>query len=156
MFQCNLDWNNFQCKSSHTYLLGAVSKQLRLECGRVGDSTKVVNYPFDEIADQGCYCFLAIRSGRTGSALAWHSEGRTFAAHWLQQVLWFVARIALCNTWSSGGTALCRVGGATSQLDLPSLTLLSIAGCDRLQLGAPIGYFSKSLEVVDNWTHILW
>ena len=35
------------------------------------------------------------------------------------------------------GTTLCRVGGATSQLDLPSLTPLSIAGCGRLQLGAP-------------------
>ena len=30
-----------------------------------------------------------------------------------------------------------RVGGATSQLDLPSLTTLSVAGCGRLQLGAP-------------------
>ena len=29
-----------------------------------------------------------------------------------------------------------RVGGATSQLDLPSLTL-SVAGCGRLQLGVP-------------------
>ena len=55
----------------------------------------------------------------------------------VQQVLWFAARIALCNTWSSGGTALSRVGGATSQLDLPSLTPLSVAGCGRLQLGAP-------------------
>ena len=69
--------------------------------------------------------------------LAWHSEGRTFAAHWVQQVLWFAARIALCNTWSSGGTALYRVGDATSQLDLPSLTPLSVAGWGRLQLGAP-------------------
>ena len=34
-----------------------------------------------------------------------------------------------------GGTALCRVVGATSQLDLPSLTPLPIAGCGRLQLG---------------------
>ena len=47
------------------------------------------------------------------------------------------ARIAVCNTWSSGGTALCRVGGATSQWDLPSLTPLSVAGCGWLQLGAP-------------------
>ena len=38
-------------------------------------------------------------------------------------------RIAVCNTWSSGGTALCRVGGVTSQLDLPYLTPLSVAGC---------------------------
>ena len=28
-------------------------------------------------------------------------------------------------------------GGATSQLDLPSLTPLSVAGCVSLQLGAP-------------------
>ena len=47
------------------------------------------------------------------------------------------ARIAVCTTWSSGGAALCRVGGATSQLDLPSLTPLSVAGCGWLQLGAP-------------------
>ena len=34
---------------------------------------------------------------------------------------------------------LMRVGGSTSQLDLPSLTPLSVAGCGRLQLGVPIG-----------------
>ena len=49
------------------------------------------------------------------------------------------ARIAVCNTWSSGGTALCRVEGATSQLDLLSLTPLSVAGCGWVQLGLPIG-----------------
>ena len=38
---------------------------------------------------------------------------------------------------AQGGTALCRVGGATNQLDLPSLTPLSVADCGRLQLGAP-------------------
>ena len=30
-----------------------------------------------------------------------------------------------------------RVRGATSQLDLPSMTPLSVAGCGRLQLGVP-------------------
>ena len=33
------------------------------------------------------------------------------------------------------GVLLMRVRGATSQLDLPSLMPLSIAGCDQLQLG---------------------
>ena len=47
------------------------------------------------------------------------------------------AYIAVCNTWSSGGTALRRVGDATSQLDLPSRTPLPVAGCGWLQLGAP-------------------
>ena len=41
-----------------------------------------------------------------------------------------------CNTWSSGGTAQ-EGEGAMSQLDLPSLTPLSAAGCGRLQLGVP-------------------
>ena len=42
-----------------------------------------------------------------------------------------------CNTWSSGRTVLCRVQVTTSVLDLPFLTSLSLAGCGRLQLGAP-------------------
>ena len=36
----------------------------------------------------------------------------------------------------SGGT-VHEGGGATSQLDLPSMTPLSLAGCGRLQLGVP-------------------
>ena len=35
------------------------------------------------------------------------------------------------------GVLSMRVGGATSQLDLPSRTPLSLAGCGRLQLGVP-------------------
>ena len=35
------------------------------------------------------------------------------------------------------GVLPMRVGGATSQLDLPSLTPLSVAGCGLLQLGLP-------------------
>ena len=68
-------------------------------------------------------------SGRTGNVLVWHSE----VAHSrltqcskscdLQPALQCAIRGAL------GGTALCRVGGATSQLNLPSLTPLSVAGC---------------------------
>ena len=44
-------------------------------------------------------------------------------------------RYILC-TWRSGVTDM-RVGGATSQLDLPFLTPLSAAGCGRLQRGVP-------------------
>ena len=37
-----------------------------------------------------------------------------------------------------------RVEGASSQLDLPSLVPLSVAGCGRLQLrNCPLGYFSS-------------
>ena len=76
-------------------------------------------------------------------------RSRTFAADSVQQVMWFAARIAVCNTWSSGGIALCRVGGATSQLDLPSLTPLSIAGCGWLQLGAP--HWATSVITASSW-----
>ena len=44
-------------------------------------------------------------------------------------------RFILC-TRHSGGTAH-EGGGATSQLDLPSLTPLYVAGCGRLQLVVP-------------------
>ena len=43
----------------------------------------------------------------------------------------------LLRTRRSGGTAHEGGGGATSQLDLPSLTPLSVAGCGQLQLGVP-------------------
>ena len=85
---------------------------------------------------------------------------RSHVRGWLSAtslVIYSPARIAVCNTWSSGGTALCRVGGATTQLDLPSLTPLSIACCGWLRLGAPRWATSvKLLQVVDNWTYILW
>ena len=35
------------------------------------------------------------------------------------------------------GVLSMRVGGATGQLDLPSLKQLSVAGCGRQQLGVP-------------------
>ena len=79
--------------------------------------------------------YIYILSGSTGSALVWHC-GRVFESRHVHQVLRFVGR-APCNTWSSGGTAYMRVGDATNQLDLPSLTPLSVAGCGRLQLGVP-------------------
>ena len=44
-------------------------------------------------------------------------------------------RSILC-TGGSGGTTH-EGGGATSQLDLPSLSPLSVPGCGRLQLGVP-------------------
>ena len=43
---------------------------------------------------------------------------------------------------AQGGLPM-SVEGATSQLDLPSLTPLSDAGCGRLQLGVPIGLLQQ-------------
>ena len=62
-----------------------------------------------------------------------------------------------CNTWSSGGTALCWVGGNGQSLDLPSLTPLSVAAFGRLQLGAPHwASLVALLQVAYNLTHLLW
>ena len=55
------------------------------------------------------------------------------------------------------GVLPVRVGGATSQLILPSLTPLSVAGCGWLNTrSSQLGCFSTLLQVVDNWPHILW
>ena len=65
--------------------------------------------------------------------VASHSEGCN-VAHSIPAVA-ELHRFILCTT-RSGGTAHVG-GGATSQLDLPSLAPLSVAGCGRLQLGVP-------------------
>ena len=53
--------------------------------------------------------------------------------------------------WSSGGTDLSRVRLTASQLDPPSLTLLSVADCGRLQLvAANWATLVPFLQVVDN------
>ena len=54
--------------------------------------------------------------------------------------------VALMEYCDGVGTALCRVVVTASQLDLPSLTPLSVAGCGRLQLEAEaLGYCSSSI-----------
>ena len=56
-----------------------------------------------------------------------------------------------------GYTALWMVGVTASQLYLPSLTRLSVAGCGRLQLGAAHwATLLALLQVVDNWPHAQW
>ena len=75
-------------------------------------------------------------SGRTGGALVWHTRGSEFEPRFLQQFLRLYSAFTPCNMWSSGGTAH-EGGGETSQLDLPSLTPLYVAGCGRLQQAVP-------------------
>ena len=51
------------------------------------------------------------------------------------------------------GVLPMRVGSATTQLDLPSLTPLSVAGCGKkgtATRSSPLGCFSTLLQVVDN------
>ena len=70
-----------------------------------------------------------------------------------------VAEATLAFCWPCLHRAMCeaqgvlpmRVGGMTSQLHLPSLMPLIVAGFGRLQLGVPpLGYFKVFLQVVDN------
>ena len=77
--------------------------------------TMIIDYRYPEWPNRQCVGMVFRRSNVRGSLSA------------VSLVICSPARIAVCNTWSSGGTTLCRVGGAISQLDLPSLTPLSVA-----------------------------
>ena len=69
--------------------------------------------------------------GRIGKVVASHAGGcKNESRLWLSCT-------DLCYARGAQGVLLMRVGSAASQLDLPSLTPLSEAGCGRLQLGAP-------------------
>ena len=91
----------------------------------------------------------------TVMAWCWHCDGVILELWWrdVGTVLtwcWHCVYVMMSsNTWSSGGTALCRVGGAISQLDLPSMTPLSVAGCGWLQLGAP--HWATSVITASSW-----
>ena len=68
-------------------------------------------------------------SGRTGSALVWHSEVASSRLTQCSKSCDLQPVLQCAIRGPQGGTALYRVGGATSQLDLPSLTPLSVADC---------------------------
>ena len=70
-------------------------------------------------------------SGRIGKVVASHAEGCNVARS--------IPAVAELHTMHEALREYCPCewGGATSQLDLPSLTPLSVAGCARLQLGVP-------------------
>ena len=63
--------------------------------------------------------------------VASHAEGCK-----IESQLW-LSCTDLYYTRGAQGVLPMRVGNATSQLDLPSLTPLSVAGSGRLQLGVP-------------------
>ena len=68
-------------------------------------------------------------SSRIGKVAVSHAEGCKIESRlWLSCSDFYYAR-------GAQGVLRMRVGGATNQLDLASLTPLSVAGCGRLQLG---------------------
>ena len=73
------------------------------------------------------YYTLYTLSDRIGKVVASHAEGCWVDSRYRPY------RFILCTRHSGGSAHEGR--GATSQLDLPSLTPLSVAGCSRLQLG---------------------
>ena len=74
---------------------------------------------------------LSTLSGRIGQVVASHAEGCKIESRlWLSCTDLYYARDAQ-------GLLLMRVRDAPSQLELPSLTPLSVAGCGRLKLGVP-------------------
>ena len=77
-------------------------------------------------------------SGRIGKVVASHAE----VARSIPAVELRLHRFILCTRRS--GVLPMRVGVATSRLDLESLTLLSVAGCGRLQLG--VSHWATSVD----------
>ena len=90
------------------------------------------------------YCSDSIRTGhcwRITARISIHPEwphkqggclaccGYTFESRWGCTDLYYAR--------GAQGVLPIRVGGKTTQLDLPSLTPLSVAGCSWLQLGVP-------------------
>ena len=77
-------------------------------------------------------------SGSIGKVVAWHAEGCKIESRLCLNCT------DLYYTPVVQGVLHMRVGCATSQWDLSSLTPLSVAGCGRLQLGVP--HWATSVE----------
>ena len=75
---------------------------------------------------------------RQGEVEWQHRQGSCFAC-WSCKIHSRLSRDCTDSYYARGsmGVLPMRVEGATNQLDLPSLTPLSVAGCGRLQLGVP-------------------
>ena len=68
-------------------------------------------------------------SGRTGSALVWHSEVAGSGLTQCRKSCDLQPALQCAIRGAQGVLPCVGWGGATSQLDLPSLTPLSSAGC---------------------------
>ena len=73
-------------------------------------------------------------SGRIGKVVSSHAESCNGCK--IESRLWLSCS-ELYYERRAQGVLPMRVGGSTSQLDLPSLMPLFVAGCGRLQLGVP-------------------
>ena len=78
----------------------------------------------------------------------WHDRGSLSA---VSLVICSPASIAVCNTRSSGATALCRVGGCDQSIGstVSDAIVLSWLWLTATR-SSPLGYLSKLLQVVDN------
>ena len=137
-------WREFHIFKS----AGTLVENVQMKCGtraRVShfhhDGTTLVHefYIFDshkwtnhEVVLVGSRPFLGLHNlcGPVGIVDVSHAEGYWVASRQTLHLFVQWTRHSWAYTAHEGG-------GSTSQLDLPSLTPLSIAGCGRLQLGVP-------------------
>ena len=89
---------------------------------------------------------LPTLSGRIGKVVASHAEGCKVARS-IRGCGWAAPIYTMHEALR--GVLPMRVGGPTSQLDLPSLTPLSVAGCGQLQLGVP--QWATSVIAASSW-----
>ena len=91
-----------------------------------------------------CYRYSPMGNSYTPSGLAWHPLGRVFAPHCSKSIANCGPHLHRAIRGGHGVLPCVAWGVTASQLDLPSLTPLYVAGCGRLQLGTlHLGYFSS-------------
>ena len=94
-------------------------------------------------------------SGRTGSALVWHTRGRVLESRLVQHLLRFVSRVStmqyveLMEYCPWGWVCDQSIGSNSHDAILRSWLWSTATG------SSPFGYFSILLQVVGNWLHIL-
>ena len=87
-----------------------------------------------------------------GLAFRWSRVRVTVSA--ASRDLW--PTFALWNTWSSGDTAMCRAGGNGQSIGSTVSDAIVRSWMWSTATGrSPLGCFSRLLQVVDNWLHIL-
>ena len=99
-------------------------------------------------------CFFHTLSGRIGKVVASHAEVARSIPSWAETALIYTMHEALRGYfslwWGGGGGCSLSIGSTVSDAFVHRW-LWSTA-----TMSSPFGYFSRLLQVVDNWPRILW
>ena len=89
-------------------------------------------------------------SRRIGSALAWHSEGRVFESHWLQQDMICCPYLHYAS-WAQDVLPCEGWGGGNGQSIGSTVSDAIVWLWSTANGSSPFGYLVALLQVVENW-----